>query len=131
MLAVSGRFQIEDGQPPSGKSQKQVGNAGQDNAGGGVNKAEDIMVWSWQGRCVSPSACDPWRKVADFLIRGQDGTLGKAVYAAENARHNRPWGLPAQLGSHPEASLATVRQGENTEIFGGDTHGGQRAALVL
>ena len=61
---------------------------------------------------------------------GQDGTLGKAVYAAENARHDGPGRLPAQFGTHPEASGATVRQSQDAQVFGGDSHRGCCEALV-
>ena len=62
--------------------------------------------------------------MAVLLVKGQDGTLGKAVYAAEDAGHDGPGRLPAEAGSHPEASGAGVWQGQYAEVLGGDSHGG-------
>lgn len=69
--------------------------------------------------------------MAVFLKVGQEAPLGKAVYAAEDAWHYGPGRLPAQFGPHPEATRATIWQGQNAEVFGGDSHGGRCEALVL
>lgn len=82
------------------------------------------MVWRLQGANVSQSSCNPWREMARFLEIRQDSPLGKAVYGTEDARHDGPGRLPAQFGTHPEASGAGVRQGQYAEVFGGNSHGG-------
>ena len=61
---------------------------------------------------------------------GQDCPLRIGVDAAENSWHDGPGRLPAQFGTHPEATGATVRQGQEAEVFGGDSHARCCEALV-
>ena len=130
VVAESGRFQVEDGQTVVREAQKEVGDAGQDYAGLGIRQPEGRVVGSREGPGVTPPAGYPGREAVVPLEVRQDGPLGEGVYAAEDARHDGPGGTPAQLGPHPEASLATVGQGEDTEVFGGDSHGECCEALV-
>ena len=78
-----------------GKSKQKVGNAGQYNACLGVTHAEGGVVWRRQRSCFGPSASNPWGKMAGLLEVRQDGPFREAVYAAEDAWHDGPGGLPA------------------------------------
>ena len=79
-------------------------------------------MWSRQGLCFTPPACYPGRKMAVCLEVRQDCPLGEGINGTEDAWHYGPWGLPAQLGPHPEASGATVWQSQDAEVFGGNSH---------
>ena len=112
------------------ESKHQVWNASQDDSSLGVCQAEGGVVRRLQRANVNPSACSPGREMAVGLVKGQKTPLGKAVYGRKNARHDGPRGLPAQFGTHPEASGAGVRQGQDAQVFGGNTHGMCCGALV-
>lgn len=68
MVAEPSGFQVQDGQPATGKTQHEVWNAGQDNASLWVRQAEGGVVRRRQGSGVTPPACYPGREMASFLI---------------------------------------------------------------